>query len=407
MQQNQAMNPTDSARELLADLVSLPTLPGHEQPAIDRMAKWFAEQGLTTRRVPIPDSIKQDEGYSFGDAPLDYTDRHNLVAELPGAGGGRSLILCSHVDVVPAPDWPEAFTPRVEGERLYGRGACDAKGQVVALALAIKLLRDRGVPLRGTVYGHVVVEEELGGNGALAMMLAGERAEAALVLEGTQLHIHPANRGALWFRLRVEGRSLHMGRRHEGINAIEQVMPLIAALQAYELRLIDESRNQPQFERYANPVQVNFGTLQAGHWPSMVAGEAVLEGGVGFLPNKPMRAIKQELRAVIDSAADEWTRGHYTLDFPKLHNDAYAGDPQHPFVQTLHRAATAHGAASAVFGWNVSCDARLYHHRGGMPTVVFGPGSIAVAHSNAEFIELDELVRASEIIAAAAAEWCR
>jgi acetylornithine deacetylase len=406
----------DEAVRLLADLIRFESTYGNERPVVDFAHDYCREFVEETTLVPFPQGIEQHEDYTFCDAPVPHEGRPNLLLRNPGAGGGpalrslgeagRSVILQSHLDVVPAQDWPDAFAARVEGDALYGRGACDAKGPCVSIILALRLLRDLGLRLRGEVQAQLVIEEEVGGNGALAMILQGCRADAAVVCEGSDLQVHPANRGAIWFRLRVTGKSVHMGRAHEGVNAIEKVAALFPALRAYEERLVEQSQGHPLFARYERPVQLNIGMIRAGDWPSTVAGEAVLEGGVGFLPNKPMAAIKQEVREVIESAADEWTRSHYELDFPKLHNDAYEDDPNHPAVQALAAACREAGLGSEVYGWNVSCDARLYHHRGKMPTIVFGPGSISDAHAAGEKISVAQMLGAARALALFLVRWC-
>jgi len=394
------------AVRLLSELIRLPSPPGSEEPVARLMLEWLGASGIDAELVPLDDSIRDDPDYSFGDEPFEYSGRHNVVASLGEGSGGRSLILSTHLDVVPAAGWEEAFTPREENGFIFGRGACDAKGQLVAAGLAMRALREAGPELAGRVEAHFVVEEEVGGNGALALLASGLRADGALVLEPTGLRLHPAGRGALWFRLRVEGRSVHMGRRHEGVNAIEKMVPLIAALRDYETGLVEESRGVPLFEGYEHPVQLCIGSLHGGEFPSMVAGDAVLEGGVGFLPNKRMEDVKADLAAAVAAAADEWTQEHHSLTFPKLHNDAYASDSEHPFVGACRASARESGLDDEISGWNVSCDARLYHHRGGMPTVVFGPGDVRHAHSRGERVAAADVVKAAEVIARLVLEWC-
>jgi len=396
----------DEAVRLLSDLIGFESTYGNERPVVDFAHDYCRGLVDEAALAPFPRGIEKDEDYTFCDSPVPHEGRPNLVLQTRGTGGGRSVILQGHLDVVPADDWPEAFDARVEGDTVYGRGASDDKGPCVSLILALAVLRDLDIRLRGDVETQLVIEEEVGGNGALALILDGHRADAAVIVEGSNLQIHPANRGAIWYRLRVAGKSVHMGRSQEGVNAIEKTAALFPAMREYERRLVEESQGHPLFSRYERPVQLNIGMMRAGDWPSTVAGEAVLEGGVGFLPNKPMARIREELREVIEAAADDWTRAHYTLDFPKLHNDAYEDDPNHPAVQALAAACGEAGLASEVFGWNVSCDARLYHHRGKMPTIVFGPGSISEAHAADEKISVGQVLDAARAVALFLVRWC-
>jgi acetylornithine deacetylase len=393
------------AESLLLDLIAIPSLSGKEERAVRRAARAFRRKGWEVELQPLDSTIKLDPDYSFPEANLDYSNRHNLLVRIPGSGEGKSALLQTHLDIVPSGDWDNAFKPSSVDGVVTGRGACDCKGQAATLWLAVAALSVCGIALQGDVLAQLVVEEEIGGNGALAAILTGDRADAAVILEPTSLQIHPACRGACWFRYVVTGRPVHMGRRHEGVNAFEKAMKLCQALLDYEVRLIDESRSQPLFERYENPVQVNIGVVRAGEWPSMAPGTCVVEGGVGFLPNRTMRSVQEDLLRLIPGAGDPWLIDNTVLDFPKLHNDAYRIDPAHPAVIALESACRSAGLASEVFGWNVSCDARLYALRAGIPAIVFGPGDIADAHSDHERIALSDIKSASVALALWLVEW--
>ncbi len=396
----------DKAKDFLMESIAFESTPGNEKGVIEYCRDRFAEAGCDCEEVGFPPDFQQDPEYSHPAEPHSYKGRANLVARRHGTGGGRSTILQSHVDVVPAEGWEEAFTPKSEGGKVIGRGSLDAKGQVAAIYLAMLAIDKMGLVLSGDVMVQVVVEEEVGGNGALSLIRQGYLADAALICEGTDLYVHPANRGAIWFKLEIEGRATHMGRKHEGISAIDLGYKAIQALYEYEELIVKRSAGYPGFERYERPVQVNIGSINAGKWPSMVAGTAVIEGGVGFLPNMSMKQVKEEVDGVIRSIDDNWLRSHYKLTFPKLHNDSFETDYSHPMVADIAGACKESGLPGEVFGWNVSCDARLYSRIGRMPTVVFGPGSISQAHAREESIDFADIVKAAEVIVRYAQRWC-
>lgn len=396
----------EEAREFLVDLIQFESVSGSETDAIHLCLGKFAQAGCECRLAPISDDITNDPDYSHPSDPVSYEGRANMVAFRRGSGGGRSIIIQTHSDVVPAGDWEDAFVPREENGAIYGRGACDAKGHIAAIWLAMAALGEMGIELKGEIQTQVVVEEEFGGNGALALLRQGYSADAVLIAESTEMQIHPANRGAIWFKVEIEGLPRHMGRKHEGISAIDLAYRVIHALYGYEKKIVADSARYPGFERYTNPVQVNIGMLNAGEWPSMVAGKAVIEGGVGFLPNRSMEQVKREVREVIERIDDPWLRSHYTLTFPRLHNDSYETDYNHPAVLELEEACKDSGLGSEVFGWNVSCDARLYAKIGNMPTMVFGAGSILDAHARDEKIVFDDLMKAAETMVRFLMKWC-
>lgn len=392
--------------DFLKESMRFPSVSGEGEEGVQN----FFREGFSfmgdAKLVPLPADIKKDPEYTFGEKDLDYSKRHNLVLECPSSGGGRSLIINSHCDVVPAKQWAEAFSPVEKDGFLYGRGACDAKGQVAVIYLALRVLKQLGVKLKGKLTAQVVIEEEVGGNGALALIRQGYKADGAVVLEPSGLKIYPANRGAVWFKLDVFGKSVHMGRITEGVSAIEKMCLLVRRMKDYEKKLIAESKGVPLFEKFKQPVQVNFGTIKGGGWPSMVCGEVSMEGGVGFLPNKDLALVKKELAGAIENCGDDWIAGHYKLSFPKLHNDAYAIPADHPLVEAMKSAEADSGVEPGVEGFIASCDARLLNKVGGMPVVVFGPGKLEDAHSDSEKVETEHIKTAAEILVRTIINWC-
>ena len=169
--------------------------------------------------------------------------REDVVGRLAGAGGGRSLILNGHVDVVPAGDpaaWPhDPWGGELEEGRLWGRGACDMKGGIASGIIALRALRDLGVRLAGDVVFQSVVDEETGGPGTRAALARGHVADAAIVLEPTAREIVTVEGGLEWVRVVVRGRtghsairyrSVHAGGRGEAVSAIEKAAKLLAAV---------------------------------------------------------------------------------------------------------------------------------------------------------------------------------
>jgi acetylornithine deacetylase len=217
-------------------------------------------------------------------------------------------------------------------------------------------------------------------------------------LEPTDLTLYAANRGAIWFQIDIEGRSTHMGRKWEGVNAVELGCEVIGKLADYEQRLLAASRNQPLFEDYEVPVQVNVGTMNGGSWPAMVADHCRIEGGVGFLPNKHREIIRTELREALDEIDNPWLRSHLSLRFERLKNEAFATPLDARVVCAMRQALDATGLDGTPRGWNVSCDARLYATVGSMPVVVFGAGDIRHAHGKDEQIDLDSIYRGHETL---------
>ncbi|MFA7328964.1 MAG: M20/M25/M40 family metallo-hydrolase, partial [Candidatus Ratteibacteria bacterium] len=205
------------AAEFLSDLIRFPSLSGTGEAEIqDFLADKFKTIGLSVKSELLPEKIKEHPAYTRSDRELDYGSRPNLYAFLPSESK-KSVILCAHSDVVPAVDWPDAFHPKVEGDRVVGRGAADDKGQIASIYFALMALKELRLKSKKNVEVQVVIEEEVGGNGALAAILSGHKADGVIVLESTDLAICPANRGAVWYRIEVTGKPVHMGRIREGV----------------------------------------------------------------------------------------------------------------------------------------------------------------------------------------------
>ncbi|MBP8954353.1 MAG: ArgE/DapE family deacylase [Armatimonadetes bacterium] len=393
------------ARQWLMQMIRYPSTQGHEQEMVAYTKGLLDELGIPAELREIPDSIMDDPLYNHNENECSYAGRHNIVSVQGGERDGRSLIVNTHMDVVPGDDWG-GYDPKWDGEFVTGRGAMDCKGDVVMILLALKALKAQGYEPAGKLEVHLVLEEEPGGNGALSLIRQGVEADACIVCEASDMNVFPANRGAVWFRAKTTGISTHMGRRHEGVNAIEKMMEAIRWMLVYEEELIAQSKGNPLFDRYENPVQVCIGMIHAGQWPSKVPDECVVEGGVGFLPNKTLDQVRAEFEAAIMRTDDEWLKEHFEIAYPKLKKDAYEIDPKHPVVTTMHEAALGAGLKSEVFGWNVSCDAALYAKVAGIPTIVFGPSDIREAHGQGEKVRLADIISASKALAVAIANWC-
>ena len=391
-------------------LCALESKLGNEASTRAEVMKAFQGLGLELREAPYPPDIA-DSPHHVPVPELDRFPDHvraNLLATKPGSGGGRSLILQTHLDVVPESEGQryERVQDPERGEVIYARGSNDAKGQAAALLLVVRALAHFGIQLAGDLELQLVTEEEVGGNGALAFIHAGRRADGVVVMEPSLGQIHPANRGALWFQIAIEGVSMHMGRMHEGVSAIDKGIALISSFKEYEKELVSMSKGYRGFERYEHPVQLNVGIFQGGHWPSAVSGEAVIEGGVGFLPNKAMTEVRADLERIIATHPDGWIRDHTRIAFDKLRNDSFEIPYDHPLPAALHAAARDSGLASEVFGWNVSCDARLYARVANLPVVVFGPGDLATAHGPNEHFAVADMIDAACTLTHFVQDWC-
>ena len=397
----------EAAAEVLMDLVRFPSVCGEEMGAVDYMKERMGEAGFAPKIVPLDPSIKTHPEYTRYTVEPSWEGRGNLVTDYGGEAGGRSLALNAHLDVVPAGVWADGYTPKREDDIIIGRGACDDKGGVVAGYLAMRALRECGIRTAGRLSCHHVIDEETGGNGTLSLLANGYTADAVIVGECTGNVICPANRGAVWFQLTTTGVSTHMGEIDKGVSAIEKANQAIEILRQYERYLIENFMNHHYFLNLPNrPIQLCVGMINAGVWPSMVPDKCEVEGGMGFLPNKDLFEVEEEMRKWILDRGDEWLREHFELRYDKLHNAAYEVPRDHPFVLAMQDVAPDAGLSSHIQGWTVSCDARLFGRVAGMPAICAGPGLLQHAHSATEQVKLSELIKTAKLYAFTAMEWC-
>lgn len=396
----------DEAVNLLSELIGFESTVGHEGPVMEYMHGCMAEVADEVEFVEVTEAITQDPDYSYP-VRLQYGDRPNVRAVKRGTGGGRTLLLNTHLDVVPpSSGHVDPFEARLERGLIYGRGACDAKGQATTIWLLFRLLDELGIRPAGDLIAHLVIEEEIGGNGTVAMARRGERADACIVLEPTEFRILPQVRGAVWFEATVFGQAGHSGRPGGTVSALLKAIEVIRIFTEYHDRILAESRGKfPLFDQFENPMPLTIGQLEAGNWPAQAPQRAVLKGVLGLLPDRTKEQVMEELRAAVVNGGDEWLAEHFEIEFTYRH-DANVIEPDHPLVLALQEAVRVVGRPGEVSAMTASCDAWVYNNQLHIPTVVFGPGSLGVAHSDQEHIAVRDMLEAAAALATFVRGFC-
>ncbi|MBM7584235.1 acetylornithine deacetylase [Bacillus pakistanensis] len=343
----------------------------------------------------------------------EFEGNPNVVATLKGNGGGRSIILNGHIDVVPEgdpKDWrDDPFSGRVSEGKLYGRGSTDMKGGNVALLLAIEAIISTGIKLKGDVIFQSVIEEESGGTGTLAALLRGYKADAAIIPEPTNMKLFPKQQGSMWFRIKVKGKSAHGGTRYEGVNAIEKAMKVISSLRELEIKR-NEEINDPLYQSIPIPVPINIGRIECGKWPSSVPDLAIIEGRVGVAPHETLEEVENDVENWLRELKeqDEWFK-----EFP-VELEWFGGrwqpgnlDHNHELMNTIksaYREILNSEPIVEASPWGT--DGGILSKGANIPVVVFGPGTTEVAHDSNEYIELEKVFQSAEIIAVTLLSWC-
>src|SRR5258706_91161 len=399
--------------ELATTLVRFPTLNGDEAGAQDFMEGLFRSMGLATERFEMRDAdLKNLPGYS---PSIGQWERHdNVVApHRPRNAGGRSLILNGHIDVVPIGAeelWSRPpFDPVVRDGRLYGRGSGDMKAGIAAYVTAFRALKSIGLQPAAPVFMQSVVEEECTGNGALACLHRGYKADAAIIPEPFAHSILRAQVGVMWLSVEVFGKPAHVLNAAQGINAIEAAFALWRGLQTLEAQWNKPGNRHPAFAHIEHPIRFNVGRINGGEWASSVPTRCVMELRCGFYPGVPVA----EARAAIEACLAETMEKDSALA-GVTHRVCYAGFQAEGFVlddttPLLTALAAAHAQVmhkdADWFASSATTDARAFNLYGSIPATCYGPEAQNI-HGIDESVSIDSTLRVAQVLALFMARWC-
>ena len=362
--------------KLLRELIALPSVNPAFLPEGDRNA---GEQKVTEFLA----SVAAKNGLEIDLRPV-LPGRSNLLARLSPAGPVRHrLLLAPHFDTVDAAQ--HQFIPRKANGRLYGRGACDTKGSVAAMFSALSLLaRSSNRPQHTEIVFAGLVDEENVQAGSRALVAEGYEADLAIVGEATRLKVVTAHKGSLWLQLQTQGRSAHGSRPELGRNAVHTMAKVVDAIQTeYAAALL--RRRHPLL---GHPT-VSVGAIRGGTQANIVPDSCVISVDRRTLPGETEAGVKRELLALLAKKRlkAKVSSGKQAPCLP------LETDSRLPFVRQFLASADQRQPA----GMHYFCDASVLAC-GGIPSVVFGPGDIAQAHTSDEWISLESLARAEALL---------
>ena len=389
--------------QLLRDLVAIPSVNPMGNPGLapdsgearltDFLQSLFERWGLAWQRVTVEPG------------------RDNIIALLDGTSspkrGGGIILFSAHQDTVPVEGMTiDPFAARISGGRLYGRGACDVKGGMAAMLWAIARLASERPPSRPTVIMACTVNEEYGFSGArgLARMWATpggiipRAPDAAIVAEPTDLNVVVAHKGVVRWRVHTQGRAAHSSRPEAGDNAIYKMARTILALERYHRDKLGPMGSDP----LCGPATLSVGTIRGGVSVNVVPDHCTIEVDRRLLPQEdPEEAFRQAIDYVDQDVAPSDRPLHdppFMVGYPL----SQAGNGV-PAERLAHIAAQVVGRCQQV-GVPYATDAAFFA-AAGVPSVVFGPGSIEQAHTGDEWISLDQVQQAAEIFYRVAQQW--
>ncbi|HUM06627.1 MAG TPA: ArgE/DapE family deacylase [Terriglobales bacterium] len=409
----------DEMTGFLARLVQFPSLSGREQPAQYFYAEKLQTLGLNPG-ILVSKKEELETHPAFCDDGVPFEDRINVVGrwqtaskKTPKKSVPHTLILNGHMDVVPTSKeslWSASpWSGDVQQGKLYGRGSCDMKAGLAANIFAIQALQSLGFKPAADVMIESVIGEESGGVGTLTTIVKGFRADAAIISEPTALHVCPVQSGALTFRIRVVGRAIHACMKPQGINAIEKFYLVLQAVQELERRRHVHYKNL-LYEDATNIAPISFGVIHGGEWPSTVPDEVIVEGRFGVLPGETMDDARRSLIAAVARAiaVDPWLKAHPPeIDWIEGQFESGQTAVTDPIVESLLQChAEVLGRTTITQGVTYGSDLRLFTNHGQVPAVLYGPGSVAQAHTVDEWVELRQVFAAAKVLAYIITQWC-
>jgi acetylornithine deacetylase len=393
--------------DLTGALVRERSLVGEEEGAQRLIEQRLEGIGFEVRRIAVDPPLHADDP-TWGYPPASYDGRSCVAGRIAGSGGGRSLHLSGHIDVVPVEgpgDWlHDPWGGEISGGRVWGRGAGDMKAGLAAYLIGAEaFLEVCGAPAGDLLFSSVI-EEECTGNGMKAVLAAGYDAEGTLIGEPSALQLMHAGVGVIWARLVAHSGGAHPGFSVGGSSSAS----LLAALAA--LRELERNMNEP-FARlpdgrpsgdavflgaHEHPFRLNIGTLSGGAWPSSEPARAEarirLGYGRGTTPADAQRLVSDAIR----SAAPE-----VEVSFEGFRAPAYCDDLDHALAAALIGShELLHGAPPQRQVLPATTDARSVAG----PCVCYGPIAGAI-HGTDEWVDIDSAEAVAAAVALTIAAW--
>jgi acetylornithine deacetylase len=350
---------------------------------------------------------------------LGFEGRPQLAARLRGSGGGKSLLLNGHIDVVPASreDGWEPFRPTVEDGRIVGRGACDMKGGIAAMVLAAEVLAETGA-LRGDLVVCTNTDEESSGIGGLACARHGVTGDYTIVTEPSSLEVWPACRGTVYCTIELPGRAGHAEQEHPhwrdggAVNAVDKGRFLLDGID--RLRAEWRSRADLKHPLLDPPDVVVTSFVADAGWHVTIPDRAKVEISVLILPRQAdARGWTADAQAEVEAYLRRWCESDSWLaEHPptfRWHTEVNPSDTpvDTPSVRALLAANAALGLPVKLGGLGSWYDGATFALETGTPALMYGPSSIDWAHTVGEYVPVDDLVACAQGIAVAGWRLCR
>lgn len=373
--------------ELVAFLQKAIQIPSHiEYPDEEKEIATFIAEKM--RAAGIDTELQIIEG-----------KRPNVISTIKGNRNGKSVTFNGHIDSIPPFDHTEPFSGRIDGDFMYGRGACDMKSGIIAMAYAMIAIKRSGITPPGDVVLTAVAGEEYGSFGATHYVKHNVLTDYGICGEPTSMKIGAAQKGLHWFEFNIPGKRIHSSVSAQGINALKRVNQLMTLINE---KLEPELKNRTH--RLLGSSLVNLGKIWGGEQPNVVPGEAHLQIERRYIPGETLQSVTAELQQIVDICNKGYenypitfTSMPYSLLVSKTPMDVPADNP---IVQAMLAAGkTVLNENMEIVGVPFWGDAGVLNDAG-VTTILFGPGEVSDAHTAHERVSLTDVYKAAKMYAA-------
>jgi acetylornithine deacetylase len=283
------------------------------------------------------------------------------------------------------------------------------KSGVASHIMAVQALGAAGVRLKGDVLINIVIDEEVSGHGTLDTVIRGYSADAGISGETSDLAVQPACIGRIWFEIEILGKPAGIQKRYQGVSGISLGNKIAQAVQELEDRRVATVKH-PLYPNALDSLPCMIGSFSAGNYPSAFPTNCLLKGSIGTVPGEDHEGVKRSLVEQVAAAAakDPWMKDHP----PKVRFVGYDAEASeipsdHGIVQTLQRNyREIVGREPELSGRQGAADTRFLNKYAATPTVIFGPGSTAIMHSDNEYVSIDDYHTSIKVLALSIYDWC-
>ncbi len=377
--------PREEVYEIAYDLVSIPSHVDIGDRAVAKyLESLFKEEGVPVFLQPVSD------------------DKHVNLSAIVGPDDKQSpLVMNGHLDTVPPST--RCANPSISGGRLHGRGAADMKGSIAAMVATLLAIRRVDMRLDRPLCFTGVAGEEIGGIGTKSFLEHAPSIEYALVGEPTELRPVVAHKGLTWVRIEIHGSPAHASCPEKGINAVSVACECVYNINSWAAKVFPDRKH-----KVLGTPSLSIGLIQGGEANNVVPSSCIITLDRRWLPTESYRQVMDELEQIVKATIHKWTGASYSIssDQRTEHCIPVSTPIEHHLVKSIRHVLEESGLSDVPVGVPYGTDAAWFSQRG-IPVIIWGPGSIAQAHSDGEYVQLDDLWLATQLYIKAALRLCR